>query len=198
MTAKTRRSARTESLIALVAAIGACIAAGAAWWQAHISRDTEYRQLRAYLSVSHSPMTLDGSDARVLISVKHSGATPAYNVRVDVTATVGSYLLNDEYLGDPTTMGGADNRRIAILNGNDNFNFSVSQHNAEALQLLAKPDDKRSVGHALYVHGVVRYQDIFGIEGNQPERRYEFCFVFRPGIDAAGSERGCEKFNKPG
>jgi hypothetical protein len=195
--AKMRRINHAELLITLVAAVGACIAAGAALWQARVARDTEYRQLRAYLSVSHTPMALDGSDARVSISVRHSGATPAYNVRIDTAALVGKYSLNDDYLGDPVTMGGADNRQIAILNSNDKFDFTISQSNTEALKLLTSRD--KLVGeHALYVHGIVRYQDIFGIEGNQPERRYEFCFVFRPSIDPAGSERGCEKYNKPG
>ena len=44
----------------------------------------------------------------------------------------------------------------------------------------------------IYLHGVVRYLDIFGVENLQPERRYEFCFVYHPDRDPIGTERGCE------
>jgi hypothetical protein len=190
-------SRRLETWGALLAAIAACIAAAAALWQASISRDTEFRQLRAYLYVSHDRLQQSGSAASVPISIKHSGATPAYNVRVDTVALVGRYLLNEDYLGDPTSMGGSDNRQIAILNGPDKFDYTISQVNQDAIRDLNNAD-RTNGEHALYVRGVVRYFDIFGIEGHQPERRYEFCFVFRPGVDPAGSERGCEMFNKPG
>lgn len=197
MSNRTRASNRAETWIALIAAAGACVAAGAAFWQASISRDTEFRQLRSYLYVTHGSLELGGPAATVKVSIKHSGATPAYNVRIDTTALVAGYLLNDESLGDPITMGGADRRQVAILNGDDQFDFAATQSAPGALRILTNLD-KTAGEHALYVHGVVRYQDIFGIEGHQPERRYEFCFVFRPNVDVAGSERGCEKYNKPG
>jgi hypothetical protein len=197
VTQRNTGSNRFGIVIALVAALAACVASAAALWQAAISRDTEYRQLRSYLYVTHGPLEQNGGTISVPISIRHSGLTPAFNVRIDTTATVGSSLLNDENLGDPTSMGGSDNKQIAILNGPDKFDYVASQSNQTALRIFNNTD--RAFGeHVLYVHGVVRYQDIFGIEGHQPERRYEFCFVFRPAIDLTGSERGCEKFNRPG
>jgi hypothetical protein len=121
MLPKSLRAFGAANWITSIAAIGACIAAGAALWQASISRDTEFRQLRAYLYVSHGQLNQTANSAGAEISVKHSGATPAYNIKIDAVALVGKYLLNDEELGDPTQMGGATQKRISILNGADQF-----------------------------------------------------------------------------
>jgi hypothetical protein len=53
--------------------------------------------------------------------------------------------------------------------------------------------------HRFYVHGVIRYRDIFGLENpGVPDRRYEFCFIFHPEREPNGTEKGCEQYNKPG
>jgi hypothetical protein len=183
--------------ITLIATMAACIAAGAALLQASISRDTEFRQLRAYLYVSHGALNQTLNSAGADISIKHSGATPAYNVRIDVVALVGTYLLNSNDLSDPTQRGGAIHKQIAILNSSDQFSVPVAVSYPDALRLLNNTD-KTFGEHALYIHGVVRYHDVFSLEASQPERKYEFCFVFRPIADAPGTERGCEKHNNPG
>lgn len=195
--AKSPRQFGAADWITLVAAAGACIAAGAALLQAHISRDTEFRQLRAYLYVSHGQLDQNPNSAGAEIAIKHSGATPAYKIKVDAVALVGKYLLNDDDLGDPTQLGGAIHKQISILNGTDDYRTSVSVSYPDAIRLLNNTD-KLLGEHALYIHGIVRYHDIFSLEGSQPERKYEFCFVFRPNIDASGAEYECDKYNKPG
>jgi hypothetical protein len=194
---QSSKGTRAANLLSLFAALGACVAAIASMWQARIFKDTEFRQLRAYLYVSHDALQQSKTSAGTTIFIKHSGATPAYNVRIDANALVGTYVLNSDELGDPITMGGSIHKQVAILNGTDQLDLPVTLSNSEAVRLL-NATDKLVGDHALYVHGIVRYQDVFSVEGLQPERKYEFCFSFRPNVDVIGTEYGCDKYNKPG
>jgi hypothetical protein len=182
-------------MIAGLAALGAAAAAGFTAWQASISRDTEIRQLRAYLYVSHGPLLTLSPDTNIgaEIQIRHAGLTPAYKVRIAAVPEVGPYLLNQTKLGDPVAMGGISKPEYAILYGADPIKYTVAAvFPWEAMQLL-KNTNPAFGENRLYLHGVIRYLDIFEIE-----RRYEFCFAFHPDRDTAGSEHGCEQHNMPG
>jgi|SRR5882724_1973752 len=188
-------------------AVAAKDAADAASKAVALSDKTAERQLRAYLYVSHEgwqqyPPQTPGSGPQygTEIVINHAGATPAYKVRLDATIEVGPYLLNQTKLGDPIAMsgGGTVKREFAILYGAIPIRLVVATpFDADALRLTTSTD--RLIGdHRFYVHGVIRYLDIFGLDNPAMERKYEFCFIFHPDRQPDGTEKGCEQHNKPG
>jgi hypothetical protein len=162
--------------------------------QIHVAEDTEQRQLRAYLHVSHGPIEVTDTTAMATIIIGHAGATPAYELRLDAAMEVGSYLLNQEKLRPPSLPG--MRHEYSVLYGMDSIKQTIAiiQPAVEAIQLIKKSDYTRGPQYAYYLHGSVRYFDIF-----EKERRYEFCFVFQPDrSNSEGNESGCEQYNKPG
>jgi hypothetical protein len=177
------------------------ISADAARATARIASDTEVRQLRAYLYVRRYPIVADQMTAAVKIELNQAGVTPAYNIRLDAMILVERYLVGAPALPDVTSqsVGSVDRTQYSILYSTENIPkvISLPPDSHEAMHLVWSKDS--AIGdQRLYLFGVVRYFDIFGVEGLQPERRYEFCFVYHPDRDPIGSERGCEKHNKPG
>src|SRR5258708_2114989 len=55
--------------------------ANAAEVQIDVARDTEHRQLRAYLHINHGPITVSDNTASAEIRIAHSGQTPAYKIK---------------------------------------------------------------------------------------------------------------------
>jgi hypothetical protein len=169
--------------------------------QLGVAKDTEIRQLRAYLYVRRYPVVADQTTATVKIEVYHAGVTPAYKIKIDTQMSVARYLVGDPGLPDITSpnVGPVERTERSVSYGNDFIpvDVSIPKWSVEAMRAVWSQDPL--IGdNRLYVHGVVRYLDVFGVEGLQPERRYEFCFVYHPERDPTGSERGCEKYNKPG
>jgi hypothetical protein len=193
---------------ATAAALAAAAAAGVGSWQGIIanqqlavSKDTEIRQLRAYLYVRHYPIDADQTTASAKIEIWHAGSTPAYRIKLDTQMMVGQYLVGQLSLPDITSpsVGPVERVEHSILYSTEFIPQTVSmpKYSTEATRAVWSKDPL--IGdNRFYVHGVVRYLDVFGVEGLQPETRYEFCFVYHPERDPNGSERGCEKYNKPG
>jgi hypothetical protein len=193
---------------AAAAALAAAAAAGAGTWQGIIanqqlavSKDTEIRQLRAYLHIRYFPIVADQTTAAAKIEINHAGATPAYKIKLDTQMSVARYLVGDLDLPDITSpnVGPVERSEYSILYSTEFIPKTVTMlaYATEAMRAVWSKDPL--IGdNRLYLHGVVRYLDVFGIEGLQPERRYEFCIVYHPERDPTGSERGCEKYNKPG
>ena len=186
---------------AVAAAFAAAAAAGA--WQGSIAnqqlvvaKDTEFRQLRAYLYVRHNPMIADQKTAAADIEVYHAGGTPAYKIRLDTQMMVARYLVGELSLPDVTSpnVSPVDHIQTSILYSTEFIPKTVSmpEWSTEAMRAVWSKDPL--IGdNRIYLHGVVRYFDIFGIEGLQPERRYEFCFVYHPEREPKGDERGLRK-----
>jgi hypothetical protein len=169
--------------------------ANAAETQIDVARDTEHRQLRAYLHISHGPITVSDNTASAEIRISHSGQTPAYKIKLEADIQVGHFLLPDtEKLSLPT--GGIPIYEFGALYGNEPIKQTISmpQNSNDAIEIQKRSRDRLAGGlQAFYLFGRVRYQDIFGNEWP-----YEFCFSFDPLNNKEGSERGCEKYNKPG
>jgi hypothetical protein len=162
-----------------------------------ISSDTEGRQLRAYLIVSHGPLVMSDADASVDIKISHAGATPAYKVRLDVRMEVAHYPMIEatEKLFSPVGIQGLKKYEYASLYGAEAKTEMVKAESpAIMIQMVQRPEEFSGAQRRFYVHGSVRYFDIFGT----PEQRYDFCYSFHPKYNPAGSEEGCEKYNKPG
>jgi hypothetical protein len=210
-----RRYWKATAALTLIAAVGAIVAsviayraygearrqADAVEGQMEVARDTERRQLRAYLYVRRYPIIADQKTAAAKIEIYHAGATPAYRIKIDAQMMVGHYLAGELILPDVTSpnVSPVDHFEESILYNTESIprTISMPQGADEAMRAVWSKD--QLIGdNRIYLHGVVRYLDVFGIEGLQPERRYEFCFVYHPERDVIGSERGCAKYNKPG
>jgi hypothetical protein len=172
--------------------------------QIAIAKDTEGRQLRAYLYVRRYPIVADQTSATVKIEVHAAGTTPAYKIKIDTQMSVVQYLVGQLNLPDITSQNVSPVERTeqSALYGIDFIPIDVSmpKYSQEAMRAVWAKDPLIGDNRFL-VHGVVRYLDVFGAFGEkdlQPERRYEFCFIYHPERDPTGSERGCEKYNKPG
>jgi hypothetical protein len=162
--------------------------------QLGVAQDTERRQLRAYLYVDHGPITVTDSTASAEIMIHHAGQTPAYKLKLVGDIEVGHFPLPDtEKLTLPTM--GIPIYEFAAIYGNDSITqrISMPMNSNDAIEIQKRSRDRLSGGlQVFYLHGIVRYLDIFGREWP-----YEFCFSFDP-VNPQGSERGCEKYNKPG
>jgi hypothetical protein len=177
------------------------VSAIAALNSARIAEDTETRQLRSYLYVTHGSLSPSDTKPSVAIRIHQAGTTPAYKIRLDAQIWVARYLTGElnfpEVTSDST--GGVIRRTYSILYGQEPIEEYIAPIDpiAEAMRAVNSTDPL--IGdNRIYLHGIIRYQDIFGIDDPRLERRYEFCFVFHPVRDNGGSERGCEKYNKPG
>jgi hypothetical protein len=170
--------------------------ADAAEKQIGIAKDTEVKQLRPYLYISHSVlMSYAPRKFGAEIQIHHSGQTPAYKVTMDATVMVGQYRLLDPNLGDITKMSGINHFEYSALHGSEPAREAVSvTFEPQVIEMVMKTDPNYGLEHRFYLFGIVRYFDIFG----EDEHAYRFCFVFHPERDRNGSEIGCEKYNKPG
>lgn len=173
------------SVVAAVAAICAAIFTG---WQAWTAKDTENRQLRAYLFIDHGPLSeVAPGKFKADLGIRAAGVTPAYKLKLAATFEIGHYLLNEEKLLDRVGGNTQDFDYAVVYGDKATISQPISmQFVPEAVKLL-EGDAQR-----VYLHGNIRYSDIFG-----DEHRYDFCFVFHPTRDPNGSERGCENYNRP-
>jgi hypothetical protein len=175
--------------------------ADAADRQINLAKEAEFRQLRAYVYVRRYSIVADQTTAAAKVEVYHAGRTPAYRIRIDTQMMVAPYLVGELKLPDVTSpsVGSVDHTEHSILYSTEFLpQTTVMPKGTEEAMRLVWSKDSAIGDQRLYLHGVVRYLDVFGIEGLQPERRYEFCFVYHPERDVMGSEHGCEKYNKPG
>ena len=169
--------------------------ANAAESQIDVARDTEHRQLRAYLHINHGPITVSDNTASAEVRIAHSGQTPAYKIKLEADIQVGHFPLPDsEKLSLPT--GGIPIYEFGALYGDEPIKQTISmpQNSNDAIEIQKRSRDRLAGGlQVFYLFGRVRYQDIFGNEWP-----YEFCYSFEPLNGKEGSERGCERYNKPG
>jgi hypothetical protein len=151
--------------------------------------------LRAYLHINHGPITVSDNTASAEIRIAHSGQTPAYKIKLEANIQVGHFPLPDsERLSLPT--GGMPIYEFGALYGNEPIKQTISmpQNSNDAIEIQKRSRDRLAGGlQVFYLFGRVRYQDIFGNEWP-----YEFCYSFDPLNGKEGSERGCERYNKPG
>lgn len=173
-----------------------------------VSRDTERRQLRAYLYVDHEDLLPKGPsfDPRVpigaTVNLHTAGSTPAYKLRLSATVEIGDFPMPRSKLSDPVKRGGEGITRESypILYGDKAIKQRVEvKFLPEALASLRQPPQQQH--HRFYLFGSVRYFDIFGIEDPKLERRYDFCFSFEADPASpikAGDEDACDEYNKPG
>jgi len=81
---KTKPEKRKRPLVEIFAVAIAVIAAAAAFWQGWIARDTEKRQLRAYVAMLKGIVApgFSASATHIAFAYRNFGQTPAYHVHV--------------------------------------------------------------------------------------------------------------------
>lgn len=183
---------RVFLVLTFLAASGAAFFTGQQWMtnerHLEVSRDSEKRQLRAYLSVEAGDITgtisTDRSIATV-ITIKPFGSTPAYNVRLAVELMTERHPLPDNvHLAYPTG-DGATRAAWTIVAGAPVQKEVHTQINEDTLKSIKEGNI------VFYLLGKVTYADIFG-----DEWPYEFCFIFfRDGL--ARVDEGCKPYNRP-
>jgi hypothetical protein len=163
--------------------------------QLAVMTDTEKRQLRAYLHVSHGPIEVSDTSASSEVRIFHSGQTPAYKLRLNAEIEIAHFLLQPtEKLTTPIGKGGIPSYEFAALYGSEPIKQKISMPSPayEAIRLQKESDPLKGGRQRFYLHGRVRYLDIF-----DREWPYDFCFSFDPVYDQDGSEKGCEEYNLP-
>jgi hypothetical protein len=115
--------------VSAIFAYGAYVAtkrqANAAETQIDVARDTEHRQLRAYLHINHGPITVSENTASAEIRISHSGQTPAYKIILEADIEVGHFPLPDaEKLSLPT--GGIPKYEFGALYGTEPIKQTIS------------------------------------------------------------------------
>lgn len=134
--------------------------AAAAQQSVKIAEETAMRQLRAYVHVNPGECRLkfrgeQGYEVLAHLSMQNYGVTPAYKVRLAAMSTFHRFPLNsnDTFPAMDST-GGAQ----ATVPPNESFNFK------ELCSTLSQAEfnEARNGGGALYLHGSVEYEDIYG------------------------------------
>lgn len=144
----------------VVAAVGAGAAAIFTGWQAWTAKDTENRQLEAYLFIDHGPLSeVAPGKFNADLAIRAAGTTPAYKVKLAATFEIGDFLLNGTKLSDRVS-GNTQDFDYAVIYGTDKAKTQpISMQFLPATTKLLEGDS-----HRLYLHGNVRYSDIFGDE----------------------------------
>jgi hypothetical protein len=150
--------------------------------QIFVSRDTEERQLRAYVYVKPPPFgimgVVAGSMPYATIAFRNSGQTPAYNLRMGGNIGFGQYPLlpNQKFIDGPyggelflnpeaeTTTGGRVAQRNDVTPEEKQKNM-VTQPELDSIL--------NGETHRLYLFGDVTYKDAFG-----HKRHSEYCFAY--------------------
>jgi hypothetical protein len=150
--------ATVGEIIALVATIAiAILAVAAAFGSNRIARESAERQLRAYVSVSACNIVMaDNGGVTSKIKFRNSGQTPAYNVIPNVNLSATPYPVREGFFKEPIMPERVS--RATIGSG------GIVERDMILPRLLAQDwrDFIAASKGVFFVHGVVRYSDIFG------------------------------------
>jgi hypothetical protein len=155
------------ALFAFFAIVVALIAASFTWYQGWVARDTEQRQLRAYVSVVPRMAFNFGTDQplRIQLAMKNFGTTPAYHVEVCAGVEIRPFPVPNAINDCPYDSAGWT---MTLYPQVEQFPSNVRNPLSE--QDLAV---MRTGAFRLYVRGVVHYMDAFGTK-----RYAHFCHSF--------------------
>jgi len=133
-------------------AIFAYRAADAALGQVGVAKDTEQRQLRAYLHISHGPMQFSDSSASAEVWISHSGQTPAYKIKLSADILVGHFPLPAaEDLNLSTS--GIPNYDFGALYGTEPIKQKISMpvNSNDAIEIQKRSRDRLAGGLQVFL-----------------------------------------------
>ena len=164
--------------LTFVAVVVAAIAAGCAAKFTHdqvaIAKDTELRQLRAYVLVDEDSIRLNPTTNQVEVSIvfKNSGATPALEVSLWTCLLVGDFHHDETYHVQtefpPPHFKYPSISKSVIGPGNKKSAVSAVPYcdSTPPIERPLRPDELariRSGNAAIYFYGKLAYKDVFGI-----------------------------------
>lgn len=161
------------ALFAVIAAVASSFAAGFAGYQGWVARDTERRQLRAYVLPSESNIVVSApNNLQIHFVVKNFGLTPAYKLRGWTCVIVGRFekdvdgnirLENsfpvppfDEKAAPPTTVAPQDTKNSIFPSFCDG---AISRVRPVTSDEVARIQSGKA---AVYLYGEQYYFDAFG------------------------------------
>jgi hypothetical protein len=169
--------------IAVLAALGSAAAAAFNGYQGWISRDTEKREIRAYVyvklnSITFTPTAGGFGEINYNISIANSGTTPAQNVSINYSARPFEYPLPDVMWSVPNfDLQNPVRMLFKDVTANVNGRYPALPN----WQNLGQNNSP----YRFYLFGMITYLDVFS------ESHYtRFCFSF----DATNNDavRPCE------
>ncbi len=175
MSGPTEKNTPLEIATFVVACLGFLAAAAAAIFtgrQVSIAKDSEVRQLRAYVLVNESAIRVDDSNnVHVRIQFKNSGMTPAFNLIGWGCSIVGRFAYSASGFGVEAELpnGGRDLKFApASVIGPGDIKVKGSFPFCDSMPPLNRPlsgeerDRLRNGTAAIYVYGEETYTDAFG------------------------------------
>jgi hypothetical protein len=156
--------------ITLVVAFLAFIAAG---WQAYVASDNELTSLRAYVLVDSTTIAINNNNLpSVTIVIKNFGATPARRARHWATSFVRPVPAQDNSFPDFTSKVIAPYTLIPEQGTKQKIITDWSELPDRAPMTAAERSDIKNGTKAIYIAGVIRYEDVFGQHHITQYRRY--------------------------
>jgi hypothetical protein len=159
----------------------------AALWQEWVARDTEKRQLRAYVSIkavgemTFVPGVVPHSD----LMIKNFGSTPAIKVKQRSTIEKMSYpLLGNLHMADTPTLDGDSTLTIFPTEEFPATTRSKIPFTKDEIDAISNGVDS---GHRFYIFANLTYIDIFG----KPHWTH-FCGMYGP---ASPKITYCDQYN---
>lgn len=169
-------------------AIIALLAAGFTGWQAYIAKDTETRQLRAYIAIESTdiPKIEEGTTLHINAIMENLGQTPAYNAGWISGINVMKYPLPEEIGNDTCTHVMNLPKRSKWVIAKKAFVEKIRPAPFNAAEVKDIKEGKAAV----YFHGRVCYEDIF-----QEVHHTDFCMYWKLENGKAGNASFCENGN---
>ena len=174
------------------AALAASAAAGVGAWQAWIARDSEQRQLRAYIYVLPSITDFSvGKKPYASITIKNGGQTPAYDFNVSMNEDIRPFPQRESLKGigtQPSALTQTSDGIGAFLY--QSHEYVVSMPPVNALSRQDYDDVIKGTERRFYVWGRVLYLDAF-----KRQHHLNFCFTIDGDSLSAGTTHYCKDYN---
>jgi hypothetical protein len=166
---------------ASLAALAATVTVGLVSWQAAISRDTERRQLRAYVGITPADVEASGDQYTFTIVRKNYGLTPAYNMLIVQFQDV-------IHIGAPVPMIVPSNLQQGITDTPTLFPSMEVPYHIRGNPLSKQQSDLVRDGkeYQLIYYGILWYDDAFGAK-----HYTRFCYLFKGASMASKDAEAC-------
>lgn len=152
----------------IVSTAAVLVAIGLTYQANAIARDTAKRQLRAYIGVTASSISISPDNKGFIIQVelKNAGQTPAYEVAIMGESFGADYPLTNERAFGPLE----DGHRCPLYPGDSLYGVYALKAEGVSADLVMK-QVQTSGNMGLYVQGLCEYLDAFG-ERHTTQFRY--------------------------
>jgi type II secretory pathway pseudopilin PulG len=160
-------------MFAFLAALGGITAAVLTGWQGWVARDTEHRELRAYVGVTKAAIEsmVAGHPSVLSVAVRNFGVTPAYSVGIKAVETILPRRADNTYSLRPY-------RQVPLGSFNTLFpkitEYAIVGSSRHSMPLTERDIRNLASGRdVLLFYGSIYYRDAF-----KGAHRTDFCYSF--------------------